>query len=259
MAIKRIAQKSVEKTPMPQTEGGTAAAVNGKIYVMGGSINYEYDPATDNWAEKTPMATTRRPYGIAVYQNKIFTIGGSSGWTQETGTIYSNANEVYDPSTDTWETKEPMPTNRSQSEANVVNGKIHLIADDAHYVYDIATDSWTTRKAMPFSDPAYIVKSTVFHDKIYILGGNETQIYDAESDTWSLGAAAPIRVSAPSVCATTGVMASKRIYVFGGAVGFLNYTDATQVYDPKNDNWTLGAPMLTPRAGLTTAVVNDII
>jgi hypothetical protein len=151
-----------------------------------------------------------------------------------------------------------MPTNRS-IRANVVYGKIHLIGPDSHDVYDIATDSWTTGKVMPFSYSAWTVTSTVFHDKIYLLGGNQTQIYDAKSDIWSLGAATPIRVSTPGVCATTGVMAPKRIYVFGGTVGFLNYTDVTQIYDPTNDTWTLGAPMLTARAGLTTAVVNDVI
>jgi hypothetical protein len=247
------------KAPVPQTEGiGRAAAVNGKIYVMGSLFTYEYDPATDNWVEKTPMPTPRATAGIAVYQNKMYAIGGSSGWTQETGSIYSGANEVYDPSTDTWETKEPMPTNRSVG-ASVVYGKIHLIGPDSHDVYDIATDSWTTGKVMPFSYPAWTVSSTVFDDKIYLLGGNETQIYDAKSDTWSLGAAAPIRVSTPGVCATTGVMASKRIYVFGGTPSFLQVTDVTQVYDPKSDTWVLGAPMLTARAGLTTAVVNDVI
>ncbi len=247
------------KASIPQAEGVMAAAVNGKIYAIGGSINYMYDPATNNWTAKTPMPTSRGPFGIVAYQNKLYAIGGYIGWTQETGTLYSNANEVYDPATDTWETKKPMPTNRSTPNINVVNGKIHLITTDAHDVYDIATDIWTARTAMPLSDPAYIGKSTVVDDKIYVLGGNQTQIYDTESDAWSFGAASPIKVSDPGVCATTGVMAPKRIYVFGGATGFLNYTNVTQVYDPKTDTWTFGASMLTPRAGLMTAVVNDLV
>jgi len=238
------------KASMPQVDGHVrAAVVNGKIYVMGGSINYEYDPATDSWVEKTPMPTPRHWFGLAVYQNKIFTIGGNP----------SNMNEVYDPSTDTWETREAMPTSRSGVVASVVDGKIHLIADDAHDIYDVAADSWTTGKAMPFPYPAWTVSSTVFDDKIYIISENATQIYDPLSDTWSLGAAPPIFASNYGVCATTGVMAPKRIYVFGGSVGFYNCTGATQVYDPKNDSWTLGAPMLTARAGFTTAVVNDVI
>jgi N-acetylneuraminic acid mutarotase len=251
------------KAPIPQEIGIVGAAVvNGKIYVMGGSssrepFNYEYDPETDNWVAKTPMPTPRASFGIATYQNKIYTIGGSTGWTQETGTIYSGANEVYDPSTNTWENKKPMPTNRSGIEAYEINGKVILIGSYSDDIYDIATDSWTTKKGMPYA--VSLVQSAVIDDKVYLISPNITQIYDAESDTWSLGAAAPIRVSTPGICATTGIMAPKRIYVFGGSVGFLNYTDVTQVYDPKSDTWTLGEPMPTSRGAPATAVVNDQI
>jgi tellurite resistance-related uncharacterized protein len=237
------------KAPMPQTEGHVRAAeVNGKLYVMGGSINYEYDPATDNWTEKTPMPTSRSHFGIAVYQNKIYAIGDSGS---------SPANEVYDPATDTWEIRKPMPANRTYTMANVVGDKIHAISEDCHDVYDVAADSWTTEDAMPY--PAVQFGTAVIDKRINVISWNQTQIYNTETGTWSLGASSPIPVSSAGVCATTGVMSPKRIYVIGGALSFLNYTDATQVYNPENDSWTLGAPMFTPRAGLEAAVANDII
>jgi N-acetylneuraminic acid mutarotase len=251
------------KVPVPQETGGFGAAVaNGKIYLMGrsyaqGSYNYEYDPETDNWAAKTLMPTPRATSGIVVYKNKIYTMGGSTGWTQETGTVYSCANEVYDPATDTWETKAPIPSNRSGSvAASVVHGKIHLMGTDRHDVYDIAADSWTSKEPPPFQYP---FGSVVFDNKIYAFDRNLTHIYDPKSDTWSLGASPPISVSYAGVCATTGVIAPKRIYVFGGSVGFLEYTDVTQIYDPKSDTWTLGAPMPTNRGAPVAAVVNDQI
>jgi hypothetical protein len=238
-----------------------AGVVNGKIYVIGSSTNYLYSPEFNGLFKKTPMPTPRSGFGLAVYQDKIYTIGGSIGWTQETGSINSGVIEVYDTGTDTWETKDPMPTIRGflRRGANVVQGKIHLIFYDTHDIYDIATDSWITGKAMPFPYYPSVVSSTVLDDKIYILGANVTQIYDPESDSWTLGAASPISVSTPGVCATTGVMAPKRIYLFGGTTSFLVYTNVTQVYDPMTDNWTLGAPMLTVRAGPACAVVDDII
>jgi Kelch motif len=249
-----------EKTPVPTTEGYLkAAVVNGNIYAMGGSIHYEYNPASDTWSTKLPMPTPRDSFGIAVYQNKIYVIGGYSGYTQETGPIFSDANEVYDPSTDTWETKKPLPANRSRMEANVVYGRIHLMTQDTHHVYDIANDSWSTGKAMPFFDPAYPISSTVFDDKIFVMSGNQTQIYNVENDTWIQVASSPISVSSPGVCATSGVMSPERIYVFGGALGFLNYTGITQVYNPKYDTWTFGDSMLTPRAGLAAVAVSDVM
>jgi N-acetylneuraminic acid mutarotase len=247
------------RAPMPQAiRGVKAAVVNGKIYVIGGEANFEYDPDTDTWIVKKPMPTARTYFEVAVHQNKIYTIGGRSGWTSTTGSIYSGANEVYDPSTDTWETKKLMPTNRSDISASVVNGKIHLIGPDIHEVYDVYTDSWTTRQTMSFPLLVYGYSSVVFNDKIYLITWNQTQIYDPKSDSWSLGASPPINVSGSGVCATTGIMAPKKIYVIGGGLG-LEGTDATQVYDPKNDTWTLGAPMPTARLGLTVAVVNDQI
>ncbi len=248
------------KTPIPHAEGNReAAAVNGKIYVMGGSINYEYDPSTDSWVEKMPMPTPRVIFGIAVCQNKIYAIGGSILWPQGNVIYNSGVNEVYDPSTDTWETREPLPTNRSEIEASVVCGKIHLIGPDSHDVYEVATNSWTTKEQMPHA--VHRFGSAVVDNKIYVIGWNRTQIYNPDSDTWSLGASSLTSVFSAGVCATTGVMAPKRIYVIGGSYDGLQVLESgdTQVYDPKNDSWTLGAPMLTPCFGLKAVVVNDKI
>jgi N-acetylneuraminic acid mutarotase len=107
------------------------AVVNGKIYAIGGgnntaagptvlSVNEEYDPATNTWTTKEPMPTARHSFGIAVYENKIYCIGGSIN-----GPMLA-VNEVYDPATDTWETKTPMPTPRAALSANVVTDKIYL-------------------------------------------------------------------------------------------------------------------------------------
>jgi N-acetylneuraminic acid mutarotase len=245
------------KAPIPKTESVRAAVVNGKIYVIGGSIHYEYDPATDSWVEKTLMPTPRTSFGIAVYQNKIYTIGGRSGWTQETGAIYSGANEVYDPSTDSWEKKEPMLTNRPYLSASVVGGKIHLFSLEGHDIYDVASDSWAAVREIPHQ--VSWLKSAVIDDKIYVMSWNLTQIYDPKSDTWSFGDVSPVAVSNSGVCATTGVMAPERIYVIGGSPSFLKYTDVTQVYDTISDTWVLGEPMPTARAGSAVVAVGDQI
>ena len=225
--------------------------MNGKIYVIGGDLNFEYNPDTDTWATKMPMPTPRGHFGIAVYQNRIYVMGDY---------VNSSANEVYDPATDTWATKKPIPLNENRTNsvkmASVINGKIHLLSPRTHDIYDVAADTWTTGKIMPFSLSG---ASTTFDDKIYVIVGNKTQIYNPESDSWSLGASSPVFVSGAAVCATTGVVAPKRIYVFGGSTAFLEETNATQVYDPEADTWTLGASMPTTRAAAASAVVNDLI
>ena len=111
-------------TPMPAGGAGAkATVVNGKIYVIVSNINYEYDPATNTWATRTPMPTSRSDgIAVAAFQNKIYVIGGRIKGGATTG-----INEVYDPATDTWETKTPMPTSRQGLQANVANEKIYLI------------------------------------------------------------------------------------------------------------------------------------
>jgi N-acetylneuraminic acid mutarotase len=268
------------KPPMPQAISGVkAAVVNGKIYVMAGTFNYEYDPTTGNWTAKKPMPTPRiGSFGIAVYQNKIYVIGGDNGTYGYVN--YLSTNEVYDPSTDTWETKKPMPTSREGVEANAVNGKIYVIGGmtdnsrsihtPVNEVYDPASDSWTTKQQASLAVANYA--SAVVDNKIYIMGGglgfnertrNETlngisnQIYDTETDTWNLGASLSSSTEYAAAGATAGVMSPKRIYVIGG--GFTNTSNAVRVYDPASDNWASGAPMPTNRNSLAVGIVNDII
>ena len=261
------------------------AAVNGKIYVIGGygngylTINEEYDPATNTWTTKKSMPTIRTSFAIAVYQNKVYVIGGRSGVAGYYGELRCGVNEVYDPATDTWETKASMPTNRSALCANVVDGKIYLIGgletpvssgpnvSVLTEVYDPATDSWTTKKPIPTG--VYYYASAVVDNKIYVIGGsrrpsaetpNLNQIYDPETDTWSYGKPLPTPVTDAAAGATTGVWAPKRIYVIGGRINYSwDGTNINQVYDPENDSWTVGASMPTARYHLAVAVVNDIL
>jgi N-acetylneuraminic acid mutarotase len=265
------------KAPMPQAmQTVKAVVVNDKIYVIGDSYNYQYDPATDNWTSRTSMPTSRTAFGIAVYQNKIYTIGG---WNFNDGnSIYYSVNEVYDPSTDSWQVKQPCPTNRLQLDANVINDRIYLIGGKTGGqfttvgttdVYDVVNDSWTTKESMLYPVAAYA--SAVSDGKIYVMGGqdeylhnqidvNFTQIYDIVSDSWSLGSPTPTAVTNAAAGATTGIMAPKRIYLFGGYPnGGIGATNLTQVYDIQSNTWTYGASMPIARAYFATATINDSI
>ncbi|MGB8276072.1 MAG: kelch repeat-containing protein [Alphaproteobacteria bacterium] len=264
----------VSKTPMHEARGRLGVAVvNGKIYAIGGdggglygaaygamldytNVTEEYDPATDMWAFKASMPTPRGHFGIAVYRNKIYCIGGFNN-NGDTG-----ANEVYNPATDTWESKEPMPVPRSSVTANIVNGRIYVISapynSSSNYVYDPETDSWETKTPPPYEITSYA--SAVFDNKIYFIATDYTasglwsepfiQIYDAVNENWSIGAYAPTYGINAVAAATTGVNAPKRIYFFDET--------GTQVYDPTNDRWTVGASMRTLRSNTGVALVNDL-
>jgi N-acetylneuraminic acid mutarotase len=276
--------------------GAGAAAVNGIVYVMGGSQRYNvtdswhgfsymsinateaYNPATDTWTLKAPMPTARDGFGAAAYQNKIYCFGGRS--VLKTKSNATNVNEVYDTETDTWQTKTAMPTARYGIQASEVDGKFYLIGGWIHAespsiadesakveVYDPMTDTWTTGSSIPTAVAGYA--SAVLDGKIYVISGvasgsvypNLTQIYDPKTDKWSLGPPIPMSVNSAAAAATTGTKAAKAIYVIGGCNDIypLNGQCIDQVYFPETNSWVMGAPMPIDRAGLATAVIDDTI
>ena len=270
----------ITRPPLPDPKSGLGVAVvNGKIYAIGSDgTNEEYDPAALTWTTKQPVPTPRSAFGIAVYQNKIYVIGGYIGFDMVTGLpILGSVNEVYDPLTDSWESKETMPTNRSQLNANVANGKIYLIGGrtggqystvNLNEAYDPETDSWTVEAPVPY--PVVLYASAVVDDKIYVMGGQDefsdsmnldlVQIYEPSTDTWSFGSPMPTVVWQAAAAATTGVWAPKRIYVIGGLPDHSLYgTDINQAYNPEDNSWTLATSMPTPRLNLGVAVVNDTL
>ena len=75
------------RAPMPQAQGGLAAAAyGGKLYAFGGeqfvpsskvfADAWVYDPEADRWSALPPMPTPRHGHGAAVVGNRIFSIGG---------------------------------------------------------------------------------------------------------------------------------------------------------------------------------------
>jgi hypothetical protein len=306
MAAKPVsATASVEnswtsKAPMHVARSDLGVAVvNGKIYAIGGNTesgympnsegndykalgwivptNEEYDPATDAWTFKTPMPTPRYKFAIATYQNKVYCIGGITNWVS--GEIsYTGANEVYDPATDTWETKTSMPTATS-AQANVVGGMIYLLGggsnETLNQAFDPATDSWTMKEPVPSAlglhpppNALSTLVSSFVDNKIYAisysLASSQNWVYNPSTDGWS-----PVESSPSSFLegsnwwsqaagATTGVMAAKRIYVF-----FARYPYSTLLptlaYTPSINAWAVAAAVPTYRQNFGVAVINDIL
>ncbi len=270
-------------SPMPTARSGHGlAVVNGKIYVIGGvsyttslSVNEMYDPATNSWTTMAPIPTARGYFGIAVYQDKIYVIGGMTGPGQMGAVLVTGANEVYDPATNTWQSKTQLPVPREQMQANMVNGKIYVIGGtkcsgmlnyqsfNDNNVYDPENDSWTTAGVIPTASWCYA--STVLDNKIYIIDGGAQKganlAYDLLNNNWHSGAAIPSKFFSlsPAAASTAGVFAPKRIYVMGGTTGGLAGISINQAYNPNDDSWNVAASMPTARYDLAVATVNDTL
>ena len=265
------------------------ATLNGLIYAFGDDANYHsvhsltyvYIPSIDSWIEKAPMPTPRVSFGVAVYQNKIYLMGG---FRYSSGNRLDRAvNEVYDPATNTWTTKAPMPINATGINANVVNNKIYVISGytpnqqgsiedtllNVTQIYDPATNNWTIAKT-PIPIPVAYYVSGVIDGKIYVAGGSSEisdgtsylQIYDPQTDQWTIGSPLPEPVATAGGTATLGVYSAKSLYVIGGwnagpALAF------NQIYDSQTQSWTLGTPFPTTHdfvtQGITATNLNDTL
>ena len=229
------------KSPMPTKRVGlgVTSGINGKIYAIGGSGDNpttssveEFDPDTDTWLTKTSMPAARVALGVTSAMNgKIYAFGGLA-WV--VGFITTADVYEYDPETDTWVTKSPMPTARAGlGVASASNGKIYAIGggggDTVVEEYDPVTDTWTTKSPMPTTCTVLGVASAS-NGSIYVIGeaGGATVIeeYNPETDTWvTKSPNSPM----PTARAGLGVASSAdgKIYLIGGSnqTGNLNLVE----------------------------------
>ncbi len=241
------------------------AAVNGKIYAIGGydgsqSLNLveEYNPTTDTWTTKSSMPTTRHNLGVVAVNGKIYAIGGG------TNEVYaSNVVEEYDPATDTWTTRESMPVPRRALSVVAVNGKIYAIGGynktgnlKTLEVYDPTTDTWT-EKASAMTPGQFISVSEV-NGKIYAIGGSHrgyflVEEYDLATDTWTIKESTSM-----ARFAAGAVTYNEKIYVVGG--GRVNdKSKNVEVYNPATNSWSTEKEIITGRYALAAAELNGSI
>jgi len=257
----------VARAPMPtlRHEFG-AGAVNGKIYVVGGTssggadlvTNEEYDSATNTWSTKAPMPTTRSNHAIGVVNGKVYVVGGKVA-----GVNYSNTVLEYDPVANTWATKASMPTGRDALGAGVVNGKLYAIGGttggnplDVVEEFDPVGNNWTTKAPMTTGRNNLGIGAA--NGKIYALCGtsqaaspaNVNEEYDPLANTWSTKTPLPVPRNSIAVCDVNG-----KLYSVGGS----SDSNEIQEYDPTSNAWQRRVPMVAGREGHVVAVVNQTI
>ena len=259
--------------PTPRSRFGLTV-VNNKIYAIGGqnattylSANEMYDPRTNTWTQKKSMPTPRAYFAITTHKNKIYAIGGTNDrYSNHLSTI-----EVYDTTTDTWET---MDNNEIGSlaylNAHTIQDKIYVIAGSVspfptmgnsynNYFYTMISKYWGTKA--PILHPVSSYTSVVVDEKIYVMGGrdissrptitNYTQIYDSVLDKWEYGVSLPPGVYSTYGALTSGVYAPKRIHVFGPSLHY--------AFDFDTNQWNTERVLPSYRGLFGVAVINDFI
>jgi N-acetylneuraminic acid mutarotase len=190
--------------PMSTPRGALAAvAVGKKIYVSGGAripagmslpdglsgggpvellgLFEVFDTESGKWTQLKPMSLPRNHHSVAYADGKIYALGGrvgscfSNGWSSNV-----SMTEAYDIATDTWLTRAPMPTARSGTGAEALDGRIHVLGGEgwveefggvfrAHEVYDPKTNSWSKVARMP--TPRHGFATAQIGRRIYAVSG----------------------------------------------------------------------------------------
>jgi N-acetylneuraminic acid mutarotase len=205
--------KTVYKTQMPpmidrRIDHEAVVISDGRIYAMGGRQKERnedahgnvtgsavsvldtvecYDPGTNKWEYKKPMSSERMLFAAVVGpDDKIYVFGGSAGLSTEPSTPVLDTTEVYDPHTDTWSTRTPMPAPR-WGHAGVLgaDGRIYIMGGGKGYdgsplkdlfIYDPVKDTW--KKGPSMNLPRHTLAAVATTDgKIYAIGGTDVGAY----------------------------------------------------------------------------------
>ncbi|MCG3199548.1 MAG: N-acetylneuraminate epimerase [bacterium] len=233
--------------PTPRFEAA-AAAVNGKIYVIGGrvgattDVNEVYDPAMDSWAPMASMPQPSARSAVGVIDGKIHVV---SGYTYN-GVFNPIPNhQVFDPELNTWSTAAGLIDVYSAAYSGsyhgaVVGGKMYVFAAEVPHEYDPATDMWTAKAPAPGHVRAYYSFAEIAGRMFLISGISQVsfqivgtvQEYDPVSDTWSEHIPIPKTRYYASGAGSLG-----KVYVIGGAGDNVGSSDNNQEFSPSPVNY----------------------
>jgi peroxiredoxin/N-acetylneuraminic acid mutarotase len=189
--------------PLPGNRGAAVAVeAGGKIYMIGGVTTVEgskdpfftffgscrvlnnndvYDPATNKWESRKPMAVPRNHAFAGAVNGKIYVIGGRTGHGFILSATNTDVVEEYNPVADVWSApKERMPTPRSGGGYGTDGRRIYCAGGEvttkelvgafrAIQAYDPATNSWTALPSMPM--PRHGFGAAVIDNRFHMVSG----------------------------------------------------------------------------------------
>ena len=240
--------------------------------------------AQGKWVKLAPFPEPAEELLGAAAGGKMYVFCGlAPGW-KPTGYVYE-----YDPATDKWAKKKPMPLLSHHVSFTEYNGKIYAFGGfrypdsgpaawvpiDNAWEYDPAADAWKALAPMPTKRGSPV--AVTVGNKMYVIGGattppgsNEPAVhpqrphisvstveeYDPAANTWRARSPMPT----PRNHATAGVVNGK-VYVIGGRVGaaFISAgssnVDVVEEYDPATDSWgSARARMPSARSAMASGV-----
>ncbi|MEZ4513927.1 MAG: S8 family serine peptidase [Chloroflexota bacterium] len=243
-------------TPFPApTMDNTAAAFDGRVYVVGGvdfnsgqpldQLNI-YDPDSGSWEAGASMVQPRVKPSAAFVGDQLYVVGG---WDLS-GTPQAQL-EIYDPASDSWQLGAPMPTPVAGAPAVALGDQLYVIGGCINgecattstvYRYDPAGNSWETVAPYPIS--VSWQSCGAIDGQLYCAGGvegfgesNHTYRYDPASDSWER-----LADMVQTQWGSAFTSANGKLVISNGITNnFATITNQTFVYDPVTDSWAQDA------------------
>jgi kelch-like protein 1/4/5 len=164
-------------------QGFDGAVIGDSIYVCGGYFPGHpdfytdtvevYNTNRDSWFIRKSMHYPRVDFGSVSVNGKLYTISGLNN------TTYLNYNEEYDPATDTWQLKAPIPLARTGLVCVTLGNKIYAIGGNRlgssggvykrADVYNVIEDNWTLTDSLNIART--YAGATVINGYIFVVGG----------------------------------------------------------------------------------------
>jgi N-acetylneuraminic acid mutarotase len=161
------------KADMPLAgQGGVTGVIHGQLYVLLGLCSlqaddpghcgtggitrqtktfFRYDPGSNSWITRRSAPHYHYHGAAAVLHDKLYVVGGVNGSSRLADL------DVYDPTTNQWQTKAPIPTPGERLFGTAMLERLYVIswspsagAGSVHFSsYDPSTNQWTARAPPP--------------------------------------------------------------------------------------------------------------
>lgn len=254
--------------------GAATGAIGTKVYVAGGGTssavvnnNQIYNTVTNKWTTGAAMPTARFAAAGAVVNGILYVIGGcDSGCATGVGAM--SVVEAYNPASNAWTTKAPLPTATDSINAVVEKGIIYVVGGyvpgagrvTTVFSYNPATDTWATEAplAVGKSEAALgLLGTTIVAAGGYTNSGvtADNEGYSASTNTWKTLVADPTARQAGCVAAISGLL-----YFAGGAGGGTGPPlSVNESFSATANKWTTLTSMPLAVIGPGSAEVNNLL
>jgi N-acetylneuraminic acid mutarotase len=216
-----------DEVPLPRGANHVGVAVlDNRLYAIGGHLEQNRKPDElcfvydgKRWNKIAPVPNRCGAIACVALNGRIHAVGGAIGDTNVTKKSV-DWHLAYDPKSDRWDKRAPMPTARDHTGTLAVGNLIHVIGgrvdsshtnSNLHHIYDPQKDEWEMRRPLPTARSGH--GAVLYRGRIFIMGGEGTD------------------------------------RVFG----------QNEAYDPATDTWEAYAPMPTPRHGMGAVMLGDAV